>query len=142
MARRAALRASDTDRERIAEQLRHATAEGRLLVDELEDRLEATFAARTYGELDAVVADLPVARTPQRHSQPARRQQSFGHWVFAIVLLAFVMPVLIAAVVAIAVFVFTGVVAVWALWLALAWFFFGHRRLRYSSRRRVHWTRF
>jgi Flp pilus assembly protein TadB len=142
MARRAYLRASDADRDAIAERLRHATVEGRLVAEELEERLEAVFAARTYGELDAVVADLPVPRTPQRRSQPARRQQGFGHWVFALVLLAFVMPVLVAAVVAIAVFVFTGVVAVWVLWLALAWFFFGHRRTRYPSRRRVHGTRF
>jgi hypothetical protein len=41
-------------------QLRHATAEGRLTPQELEERLEALFAARTYGELDALVADLPV----------------------------------------------------------------------------------
>src|SRR5437763_11256818 len=71
MARRAALRASDADRERIAEQLRHATAEGRLLAEELEERLEATFGARTYGELDAVVADLPGAAV-HRRERPAR----------------------------------------------------------------------
>jgi protein-S-isoprenylcysteine O-methyltransferase Ste14 len=34
--------------------------EGRLLPDELEQRLETVFSARTYGELDTVVADLPV----------------------------------------------------------------------------------
>ena len=56
------LRASDSDREQIAEQLRHATAEGRLSADELEQRLEALYAARTYGELDALVTDLPVER--------------------------------------------------------------------------------
>ena len=56
------LRASDSDREQIAEQLRHATAEGRLSADELGQRLEALYAARTYGELDALVTDLPVER--------------------------------------------------------------------------------
>src|SRR5437763_9687155 len=71
MARRSTLRASDADRERIAEQLRHATAEGRLLAEELEERLEATFGARTYGELDAVVADLPGAAV-HRRERPAR----------------------------------------------------------------------
>ena len=68
MARRATLRASDADREQIAERLRHATGEGRLSAEELEERLEAVFTARTYGELDAVVADLPGA-TPVRRRQ-------------------------------------------------------------------------
>jgi hypothetical protein len=40
--------------------LRHATAEGRLTAQELEDRLEALFKSRTYGEIDALLADLPV----------------------------------------------------------------------------------
>ena len=58
------LRASDSDRDEVVERLRHATAEGRLSADELEERLEALFACRTYGELDSLVADLPVSRSP------------------------------------------------------------------------------
>jgi uncharacterized protein DUF1707 len=54
------IRASDSDREQVAEQLRVATAEGRLTTDELEDRLGALYAARTYGEIDALVEDLPA----------------------------------------------------------------------------------
>ena len=50
----------------MAGQLRHATTEGRLSAQELEERLEALFAARTYGELDALLADLPVSRSPSR----------------------------------------------------------------------------
>jgi Domain of unknown function (DUF1707) len=41
-------------------------AEGRLTTDELEARLEALSAARTYGELDALVADLPVSSAPSQ----------------------------------------------------------------------------
>ena len=59
MQERLNLRASDADRERVAEQLRQATTEGRLTAEELEERLHAAFAARTYGELDPVLADLP-----------------------------------------------------------------------------------
>jgi DUF1707 SHOCT-like domain len=59
MVRRSALRASDADREYVAGRLQTAAAEGRILAEELEHRLETTFAARTYGELHAVVADLP-----------------------------------------------------------------------------------
>jgi hypothetical protein len=57
------LRASDSDREQVSERLRHATAEGRLSADELDQRLEALYAARTYGELDALLADLPINRS-------------------------------------------------------------------------------
>lgn len=113
--------------------------EGRLLAEELEERLEAVFAARTYGELDAVVADLPVPR-PRR--QPARRQLSLAHWIVGGAVVMFALPILVAVVVAAMVLAFTGFAAMWVLWLAVAWFVFGHRRMRYASRRRVHWTRF
>jgi Domain of unknown function (DUF1707) len=55
------LRASDSDREHAGQRLRHATAEGRLTADELEQRLDVLYRTRTYGELDALVADLPVS---------------------------------------------------------------------------------
>src|SRR3954463_15856998 len=54
------LRASDTDRERVAEVLRDALAEGRLDMEEFEERLEATYKARTYGELTPITRDLPT----------------------------------------------------------------------------------
>ena len=60
MASRSSLRASDSDREQTVERLHAATTEGRLQADELDERVGAAFAARTYGELDALVADLPV----------------------------------------------------------------------------------
>ncbi|MET9143268.1 DUF1707 domain-containing protein [Streptomyces sp. NPDC004042] len=55
------LRASDADRERVAEALRDALAEGRLDMAEFEERLDATYKARTYGELAPITRDLPVA---------------------------------------------------------------------------------
>ncbi|QHC29683.1 MULTISPECIES: DUF1707 SHOCT-like domain-containing protein [unclassified Streptomyces] len=58
------LRASDTDRERVAEVLRDALAEGRLDMGEFEERLEATYAARTYGELVPITRDLPAGSAP------------------------------------------------------------------------------
>lgn len=59
------LRASDDDRERVAEVLRQAAGDGRLTLAELQDRLEALYAAKTYGELEPVVADLPSVRLPR-----------------------------------------------------------------------------
>jgi hypothetical protein len=54
------LRASDADRERVAEVLRDALAEGRLDMEEFEERLGATYKARTYAELAPITRDLPV----------------------------------------------------------------------------------
>ncbi|MEU6992474.1 DUF1707 domain-containing protein [Streptomyces sp. NPDC046465] len=53
------LRASDSDREQVAEQLRDALAEGRLDMSEFEERLDATYKARTYRELAPLTRDLP-----------------------------------------------------------------------------------
>jgi hypothetical protein len=54
------VRASDADRERIVEQLRQHTADGRLSMDEFEQRMTAAYAAKTYGELAQLTKDLPV----------------------------------------------------------------------------------
>jgi DUF1707 SHOCT-like domain len=68
-----ALRASDADREGAADRLRHAAAEGRLTVDELEARLHDVYAARTQAELQPLVADLPVPADPPAGRMPVRR---------------------------------------------------------------------
>jgi hypothetical protein len=66
-------RASDAEREATAEQLRVAAGDGRLDPEELEERLEAAYGAKTVGELAALTRDLPAqaakpapAPTPQR----------------------------------------------------------------------------
>ncbi|MET9959056.1 DUF1707 domain-containing protein [Streptomyces sp. NPDC006326] len=57
------LRASDADRERVVERLRDAVAEGRLDMEEFEERLEAAYTSRTYAELEPLTRDLPAAGT-------------------------------------------------------------------------------
>jgi hypothetical protein len=52
------LRASDAEREQTAETLRHAMGEGRLSVEELEDRLRAVYTVVTVRELELLVADV------------------------------------------------------------------------------------
>ncbi|NXY99532.1 DUF1707 and DUF2154 domain-containing protein [Streptomyces sp. BR123] len=54
------LRASDADRERVVERLRDAVAEGRLDMEEFEERLEAAYTSRTYAELEPLTKDLPA----------------------------------------------------------------------------------
>jgi hypothetical protein len=55
------LRASHEDRDGVVEQLRVAAGDGRLTADELDQRLELALTARTYRELAALTADLPLA---------------------------------------------------------------------------------
>lgn len=55
------LRASDADRERVAEVLRAAAAEGRLDLPELDERLTRVYAARTYADLEPLTRDIPRA---------------------------------------------------------------------------------
>jgi hypothetical protein len=76
----AAMRISDEDRHKVAEVLRNAAGEGRIDLDELEERLEATFHAKTYGELVPITVDLPVAGQPFPLPSPAapRRMPSLG----------------------------------------------------------------
>jgi hypothetical protein len=59
-----ALRASDAERERTATLLRDHAAAGRLTPEELDERLDVAYAARTVGELDALTNDLPPTSAP------------------------------------------------------------------------------
>jgi hypothetical protein len=58
------LRCSDADREQVAEVVRQAAGDGRLTLDELGDRLDIVYSARTYRDLEPAVRDLPGARLP------------------------------------------------------------------------------
>ncbi|MEV5435579.1 DUF1707 domain-containing protein [Streptomyces sp. NPDC052682] len=59
------LRASDADRDRVADILREALAEGRLTADEHAERVEGVLSAKTVGELDVFIRDLPAAHRPR-----------------------------------------------------------------------------
>src|SRR5579863_2256138 len=59
---RGTMRAADVDRDRTVDLLGRAFSEGRLSKDEYEARTESALSARTYADLDQVVADLPVMR--------------------------------------------------------------------------------
>jgi hypothetical protein len=76
--RRVSLRASDADRERFVEALRQHHVEGRLTVEELTERTERAYAARTHGDLDALATDLPPPRPPA--SQPAQPAYPAAGW--------------------------------------------------------------
>jgi hypothetical protein len=76
------LRASDADRERIAETLREAAGDGRLTMDELDERLDAVYAAKTYAELVPITHDLPdntgSGSVPAPSQAPAGDVRQYG----------------------------------------------------------------
>jgi len=64
------LRASDSDREAVAQQLRDHYAAGRITLDEFDERTTTTYAAKTFGDLDGLLVDLPsteVVPVPAAH---------------------------------------------------------------------------
>ncbi len=67
------IRASDADRDRTAALLREHHAAGRLTAEEFNERLDKTYAAKTLGELDELLADLPGIDLYQLPDASARR---------------------------------------------------------------------
>ncbi|MET7680341.1 DUF1707 domain-containing protein [Streptomyces sp. NPDC005423] len=76
----AGLRASDADRDRVADLLRDALAEGRLTADEHAERVEGVLSAKTVGELDVFIQDLPAAHERRATSSygPAPNRPTAG----------------------------------------------------------------
>lgn len=68
---RSRLRVADTDRDRAAEALRRAAAEGRLTMDELDERIGLAYKARTYADLQALTSDLPGSGAAVAQGTPA-----------------------------------------------------------------------
>ena len=121
MASHAALRASDAERESVAERLRHAAGEGRLEPEELEERLHAALRARTHGDLRRLLADLPsrsmAVRPRWAETMPAARI-ALSAAVRVATVLATVVVVLMTA----------AVMAAWWMVAALVWLVVWGRR--------------
>jgi hypothetical protein len=93
------MRAADADRQAVADRLREAVDEGRLDLHEYDERLQRAYAAKTYGDLDGLLDDLPpvipaqqskVAPRPAAATPPAPSQSEdhdrtlagmWGSWV-------------------------------------------------------------
>ncbi|WP_232323762.1 DUF1707 SHOCT-like domain-containing protein [Catenuloplanes japonicus] len=73
------MRAADADREMVAERLRTALNEGRIDLAEFDERLQRAYGAKTYGELDGLLTDLPGV-TPPSAQQLAVPADSAVEW--------------------------------------------------------------
>ena len=105
------LRASDGDRERTVDGLRAHAAEGRLTVDELEERVQRALAARTLGELSGLTRDLPE-QAPPAPDRPGRSSRPEVRAFLAVMALL------------VAIWALTGAGCFWPVWPLVGWGFF------------------
>jgi Domain of unknown function (DUF1707) len=84
------LRAADADREQIADQLRTGHTDGRLDLNEFQQRLERCYDAKTFGELSVLVSDLPNEQPGGRVPAPRVGPGGRPGWLLAVIGLLFV----------------------------------------------------
>ena len=83
------MRAADADREATCERLRRHHAEGRLDAEEFQERVDRCYQAKTVGELEQLVTDLPPEPTSEGRFHPTRsRMIPLVPIVIAIVVIA------------------------------------------------------
>jgi hypothetical protein len=131
MARQTALRASDADRDAVAERLRQAAIEGRLDPDELEQRLHIALRARTYGDLDRLLRDLPAK--PVKWERPRRGIAPAAGFAMVMVLRAMIALAILGAVLVVAAATFA--------WWMIGLVIFLVLRSGHSCRRHTAWQR-
>jgi hypothetical protein len=83
------LRASDADREQAVEQLRRASEQGMVTVDELEERVHAAYQAKTRNQLQTLLADLSTSEVglsgaPMGNRPAVREGPGGGRWCLSI----------------------------------------------------------
>ncbi|WKG02715.1 DUF1707 domain-containing protein [Mycolicibacterium sp. HK-90] len=79
------LRVSDAERAKVGQLLERAVGEGMITLDEFTERYDAALAARTRGELSAVVADLPLAAPTPALQRSAIAPEELRGWMSSIV---------------------------------------------------------
>lgn len=114
------MRAADVDREAVAERLRVAHAEGRIDLAEYDERVRQAWAARTYGELTMLTADLPraaVSSSPGR-DHGWRHHSGWRRGAMAAWLSVSLINLLIWAIVSLATL---SLIYPWWIWVAGPW---------------------
>jgi Domain of unknown function (DUF1707) len=85
------LRVGDAEREAVSEILRREHVRGRLDADEFQERLDRSLTAKTYADLDALVADLPPEGRPRRRRAFAPTPRLWPLGIVPLVLIAVVL---------------------------------------------------
>jgi hypothetical protein len=93
------LRIGDAERDAAMAQLRDHFVAGRLTFDELTERIDLTLAAKTQGQIESLMADLPRPPRPARGRppEPVADQDAGRFLVFALLLFAMATWILIMA---------------------------------------------
>lgn len=85
------MRASDADREHVAQRLRTALDEGRLSITEYDERLQSAYGATTLGELEPLTSDLPEpkpsAELVAREEHKAKVSKEWRDWAAGAVIM-------------------------------------------------------
>jgi Domain of unknown function (DUF1707)/2TM domain len=105
------LRVGDDERGRVVDQLADHHAAGRLTLDEFEERMSAAWTARTGGELEVLVRDLPALPKPaqQARTRPRLTLDSPTRTYLAVIALLWV------------IWLVTGAGYPWPVWPMLGW---------------------
>ena len=110
------LRASNAERAQIIELLRRHHEAGRLTAEELAERIERVNAATTFGDLDAIMANLPRLPPPPvgapTATVPGAARQAFYRALFAYVVINLFL---------IGIWAFSGRGTFWPIWVILGW---------------------
>jgi hypothetical protein len=120
------MRAADADRHAVADKLRVALGEGRLDLHEYDERLQQAYAAKTYGDLDQLLTDLPnvapVAVPSPTPAAPARRNDHVTAQWLAYVWSSWLPAVMITSTIWAAASLAAGKLQYfWPIWVAGPW---------------------
>ncbi|WP_430780458.1 DUF1707 SHOCT-like domain-containing protein [Actinoplanes sp. G11-F43] len=117
------MRAGDTDRQKVADQLKAALDEGRLDLSEYDERVQKAYGAKTYGDLDGLLDDLPgtvpvtksqvVPAGPQSPAAPAKKGRKHKEKQSGVQGMAFVF------VICVLVWLMSGAGYFWPGWVAI-----------------------
>jgi hypothetical protein len=114
------MRAADSDRQAVADKLRVALDEGRLDLHEYDERLQRAYAAKTYGDLDLLLADLPVTARPdappQRVADHVTRRWLMHVWSDYLPVVSITIGIWLITVMATGEFIYF-----WPFWVAGPW---------------------
>jgi murein DD-endopeptidase MepM/ murein hydrolase activator NlpD len=117
------MRAADADRQTVADRLKTALDEGRLDLHEYDERLQRAYAAKTYGDLDGLLTDLPNVAPPAVPAPPtvARSEHVTAEWLADVWKSWFSVVGITSAIWLVSSLSSGSVIYYWPVWVAVPW---------------------